>query len=113
MDAVDVATRLVQPRDDDDLVTGTEPMERVHRPGVNLQPSIGSALVTLLRGVRTAAELRANDAYHLQAIVDPVVHVATTITLATKTATDTMLTLSTPAAAVQPTAGLKADHECR
>ena len=46
-----IALRFVQPRENDDLLTGLDPIKGFNEIRDDLQPRIGSALITLLRRV--------------------------------------------------------------
>lgn len=51
MNFQDVAASSVEPGDDDDFVAGGESVEALDGKGTDLEPGVGSAFYTLLRGL--------------------------------------------------------------
>jgi len=57
-----VPSRLVQPGEDDDLVSGAKAMEALGSKRMNFKPGVGRAFGTLARGVFAVLESGVNDA---------------------------------------------------
>ena len=62
MDPKDIAIGVVEPRDDDDLVTDGEAVEAIRCPGVDFDPGIGGPLRSLHGGFAAGPELGADHA---------------------------------------------------
>src|SRR6185312_12489983 len=66
MDLQPVASRAIEPGEDDELVTGRDPGQRGREGAANLEPGVGRALAALPGRGGAALEPRADGRHHLQ-----------------------------------------------